>query len=104
MQLQKAKALLETRKNELSNRIAAIGKDLQKAHSADWAEQAVERENDEVLQGLATEAKNSLRLVNAALQRIEEGEYGVCTACDKQINEKRLEAFPETDRCIECAV
>jgi RNA polymerase-binding protein DksA len=104
MQIEKAKSLLETKKTELSKRIEAISKDLQKAHSSDWAEQATERENDEVLQELANEAKVDLRLINAALQRIDEGDYGLCTACNKDINEKRLEAFPEADKCIECAV
>lgn len=104
MQTDEAKNLLAAKKIELSKRIEAISKDLQKAHSSDWAEQATERENDEVLQELANEAKTDLRLINAALQRIEEGDYGLCTACNKDINEKRLEAFPEADKCIECAV
>ena len=103
MQAEKAKNLLEEKKAELTKRIDAISKDLQKAHSADWAEQATERENDEVLQELANEAKSTLRLVNAALQRIEEGEYGLCTSCNQDINEKRLDVFPEADKCINCA-
>ncbi len=103
MQPNEAKALLETKKAELTKRVDAISKDLQKTHSADWAEQATERENDEVLQELANEARIDLRLINAALQRIEEGEYGLCISCSKDINEKRLQAFPEADKCIECA-
>lgn len=103
MQIKQAQNLLEAKKTELANRIAAISKDLQKAHSTDWAEQVTERENDEVLQGLANEARISLRLVNAALQRIADGDYGICTACARPISEKRLEACPETDTCIDCA-
>ena len=103
MQSNEAKDVLASKKIELTKRVDAISKDLQKAHSADWAEQATERENDEVLQELANEAKADLRLINSALQRIEEGEYGQCTACNKDINVKRLAAFPEADKCIECA-
>lgn len=103
MQNSQAKTQLESRKQELTRRIEAIQKDLQKAHSADWAEQVTERENDEVLQGIAAESKASLQRINAALQRMEDGLYGICSSCEEPIGEKRLEAFPETDRCIRCA-
>ena len=41
--------------------------------------------------------------INAALQRMEDGLYGICSSCEEPIGEKRLDAFPETDRCIRCA-
>lgn len=44
-----------------------------------------------------------LRDVDAALQRIEEGEYGLCLNCDEPINPKRLEVDPTVGFCIECA-
>ena len=40
--------------------------------------------------------------VNAALQRIEEGTYGQCAACGKEIPAERLDALPYTAYCIEC--
>ena len=44
-----------------------------------------------------------LRDVDAALQRIEEGEYGHCLNCDEPINPKRLAVDPKASFCIECA-
>jgi DnaK suppressor protein len=40
--------------------------------------------------------------VNAALKRMNEGNYGTCQRCGKPIGEERLEAFPYVAYCIEC--
>jgi DnaK suppressor protein len=42
------------------------------------------------------------RLVNAALQRIEEGTYGRCELCGEPIPRARLDAIPYAARCLEC--
>ena len=38
-----------------------------------------------------------------ALQRIEDGEYGLCQQCDGVIAKTRLNAIPYTPLCIKCA-
>jgi DnaK suppressor protein len=43
-----------------------------------------------------------LRLVNAALDRITRGEYGICHACAEDISEKRLKAIPWAEFCVQC--
>ncbi len=43
-----------------------------------------------------------LRTINAALQRMEEGVYGLCTDCGVEIPLARLQAAPEAARCISC--
>lgn len=48
-------------------------------------------------------AEHTLRLISAALQRIEEDEFGYCAECGEEINPKRLEIDPVTLYCIECA-
>lgn len=40
--------------------------------------------------------------VNEALDRIDDGTFGVCEVCGGGISEKRLEARPVTTLCIEC--
>lgn len=37
-----------------------------------------------------------------ALERIDDGTYGICELCGEDITEKRLEARPVTTHCIEC--
>jgi len=41
--------------------------------------------------------------IDAALERIDAGTYGVCTNCGRQIGEDRLEALPWATLCIDCA-
>jgi DnaK suppressor protein len=41
--------------------------------------------------------------VEAALQRIEEGEWGYCLSCGDEIAEKRLAHDPSVSSCIKCA-
>jgi DnaK suppressor protein len=43
-----------------------------------------------------------LRNVRAALQRIEDGSYGICLHCEEEISQKRLEAVPWAPYCIRC--
>lgn len=40
--------------------------------------------------------------VRAALQRVEQGDYGICVDCDEDIPEKRLGVVPWAARCIPC--
>jgi len=42
------------------------------------------------------------RNIRAALQRIDEGTYGVCVECESDITLKRLNAVPWTPFCLEC--
>lgn len=41
--------------------------------------------------------------IQAALRRIDDGSYGVCTTCGQPIAEERLEALPYASQCVPCA-
>jgi DnaK suppressor protein len=43
-----------------------------------------------------------LSKIDAALEKIESGEYGECTSCGEEIGVKRLKARPVAELCIEC--
>jgi len=47
--------------------------------------------------------KVQLIRIKAALERIEEEEYGYCALCDKEINIRRLEVDPAAPFCVTCA-
>ncbi len=57
-------------------------------------------------QGMAAENRRAAQLrrrqVEAALERIEAGEYGECLGCGEEIDSGRLEAKPEAAFCLEC--
>lgn len=44
-----------------------------------------------------------LREIDAALQRINDGNYGECERCEEPINPRRLDADPTARLCIDCA-
>lgn len=103
MKLQEIQATLLDRKQALTQRLGALQTDLEKSHSADWSEQAQERENDEVLEELANQTSAELTRINQALERVEQGNYGICSRCAEPIAIERLKAIPETTTCIKCA-
>lgn len=100
----------EARKQVLLDRLAAlrsramlIEATLDEARNPDFAEAAVEREGDEVLEDLGVAAVQEVRRIEAALERIAEGTYGICVGCGDEISEARLDALPETPLCRACA-
>jgi len=102
--IQSLKQRLLQMKQEHNERIQAIDRDIRhEGMSADWSEQATERENDEVLESLGNAAEQELVQINAALQRIESGEYQLCESCGAEIPEARLELLPFTTLCVNCA-
>ena len=45
---------------------------------------------------------NKLQNVRLALERFEEGTYGTCLSCEREINIKRLKAVPWASHCVAC--
>jgi RNA polymerase-binding transcription factor DksA len=95
-------SLLE-KKIQLQQRINAIETDFKKGRSQDFAEQTSENENNEVLNEIHHEAKIELTLINQALMRFENNEYGLCSQCTEAISPERLKILPYIDTCIDCA-
>ena len=103
MATDKQRKALESKLAEMEKRLAAVTKDITKTLSSDFAEQATERENDDVLEEIAKETQVTIQQLKAALVRVEQGSYGVCSSCGKDISEGRLDAIPETTFCVNCA-
>lgn len=97
------RANLEARLAELEGRAQRIEADLAEPLSADFEEQATEREDDDALEGQDAMVAREIAAVRAALGRIDDGSYGECTRCGAAVGEKRLEAIPEAALCIACA-
>ena len=100
---EKLQSWLVARRDELNERLGNIKRDATRKNSADWSEQAQERENDEVIDALGNEATIELQKVNRALDRMNEGEYGICQSCGADIPEGRLEIMPYANQCVRCA-
>ena len=52
--------------------------------------------------GLIQNEEEELREIDAALERLEKGEFGICDVCEKPIPKGRLKVIPYARLCIEC--
>jgi DnaK suppressor protein len=70
--------------------------------SQDPADKASNSYTKELLFSQSTNERNTLRLIEDAIERISEGTYGECLNCGEEIQPKRLDAVPWTPYCIRC--
>jgi RNA polymerase-binding transcription factor DksA len=106
MDQQAVRQELETRLAQLERRHQKVERDRRRETNTlerDWQEQAITRQNDEVLDGLEAEGSQQITIIRAALKRMDEGTYGICITCDALIAAARLEALPYATQCIACA-
>jgi len=97
---------LHAKIRELLARNAKVAGDLRRERQplgADWDDNAILLENDEVLEALDTDGRAHVTQLRAALARLDAGTYGRCARCDDDIGSARLAAMPEVTTCIDCA-
>jgi DnaK suppressor protein len=95
---------LLAREKELLEEISRFGREAREARGpevGDSADEALFSEEKNVAFEEAMLAANTLKEVRAALKRIEEGTYGRCVDCGRQIEPARLEAVPWTPYCLQ---
>ena len=90
---------LEQRLDKITNDVKHSEEPLAK----DFEEQALQTENDQVLDFLGNAARKEIAMLKQAIARIDSGNYGICRVCDEPIGDERLKAVPYTDLCIKCA-
>ena len=67
-------------------------------------EEGAQREHEQYTLTLLGEAqRKQIAMIDAALSRIETGEYGVCVDCETEIDPKRLQVLPFALLCTDCA-
>ena len=103
MDLSEVRRKLEAKLAKLGNRVERIGADLRRPEDPDSQEQALQAENDEVLERLDVQEREEIEAIRTALARIDAGIYLECASCGEAIPEARLEAVPHTSVCAGCA-
>jgi RNA polymerase-binding transcription factor DksA len=98
------RAAVAARIADLSGDVAAMveasaGSNADDEHDPEGATIAFERAQ---LLALRESAQAHLAQVDAALDRLRAGTYGVCAVCGRPIDPARLAARPEADRCVTC--
>ncbi len=69
-------------------------------HLADKGTEAYLQEFD---LSMVENEEDTLALIDAALERLQTGQYGTCQNCEKPIPKARLNAIPYTAYCVHCA-
>ena len=87
---------------EAYNKNKTYGKEADEDGAQDIADKASNSYAKEFLFSLSNTEREMLRLVDEALSRIAEQSFGVCAACEGEMEKKRLEAIPWARHCIAC--
>jgi RNA polymerase-binding transcription factor DksA len=103
MDIAQRKQKIAARIKELTAHMRKISDDLDQPLPAHLEDQAIDLEDDEVLSSIGRANQQEVRLLNAALKRIEGGTYGICQNCGEDISPARLDAVPYAMVCRTCA-
>lgn len=72
------------------------------SETPDPVDLAVRNYSKNVMLAVSENESKQLTLIDEALVRLEDDEYGTCQNCEKDINPKRLAAIPWARYCIDC--
>ena len=107
------KELLLKKKEVLAKGIEHIARDALKtsqreaagdlsAYSLHMADMATDNYDREFSLGLADNEQKIMRRIDEALEKITEGNFGLCELCGKKISKVRLKAVPYAELCVPC--
>lgn len=94
--------LLKSRNNEIAEDVEFLDNELSSYgnHPADLGTEVYRMEQEE---GFKEQIKRTISEINSSLKDIEDGVYGICGNCNKEIKEERLELIPYAKTCLECS-
>ena len=69
---------------------------------ADITDDAIQSFDRQLVMELGEKELKKLRLVEEAIVKINDGQYGVCSKCEELIPEKRLTVVPFASHCVDC--
>jgi DnaK suppressor protein len=107
MKLQRVPSKNEERRTKLMEKV-------QQLHGSVSKEEIAIERNAELIDEIQRTSEREIALtlmnhdwktaaqVRAALQRLEDGTYGICESCEEPIGERRLDAIPWARLCIRC--
>ena len=101
--LEGIKKKLLDRKNDMMNMLNTSSKDqVSDGQVKDSGDEALSVTMEKLKNSLEQNEVNELRLIEDAIKRLDQGEYGLCIDCEEHISIKRLEHYPYAARCIVC--
>jgi len=100
--LKKIKEKLIAERENIGMKLRSTDLSIDDSETPDPVDLAVRNYSKNVMLAVSEHESKQLALIDAALERIEDGEYGFCQNCEKKINPKRLNAVPWARFCIDC--
>lgn len=102
------KALKEVKQRLLDERALLVDKlkdndlSVDDSETPDPVDLAVRNYSKNVMLAVSENESRQLTLIDEALMRVEDDEYGLCQNCEQEINPKRLAAIPWARYCLNC--
>jgi len=101
LERERTRRLLESKRKELA-RLSAAREAVQVDRSADEMDQLVSLHYADIAAQAIDTGHRTMKAVEDALRRIQDGSYGICEGCGLRIHPKRLEAVPWAAMCVRC--
>lgn len=102
LNLKEIKANLIVERDVLIEKLKGNDLSVDDAETPDPVDLAVRNYSKNVMLAVSENESRQLTLIDQALLRIEDDEYGICQNCEKAISQKRLAALPWVRYCLSC--
>src|SRR5678815_3762609 len=100
--LKDIKKRLQAERELLIEKLKGNDLSIDDSETPDPVDLAVRNYSKNVMLAVSENESRQLVLVDEALLRVEDDEYGTCQNCEKPINQKRLAAIPWARYCLDC--
>lgn len=102
LNLDAIKERLIAERENLQNKLKENDLSIDDSETPDPVDLAVRNYSKNVMLAVSENDSKQIQLINEALTRIDNDEYGTCQNCEKDINPKRLDAIPWARYCLAC--
>jgi DnaK suppressor protein len=102
LNLDEIKDRLIAERENLLNKLKENDLSIDDSETPDPVDLAVRNYSKNVMLAVSENDSRQIILINEALERIDDDEYGTCQNCEKEINPKRLDAIPWARYCLNC--
>jgi len=107
MQLEKVQSLLQARRRRLADELAELTKPREAGSNLSFGKRVGEGTTEAVERISSTATARSIAAalaeVDQALEKLDEGTYGLCDECGRPISSERMEAMPFATLCVTCS-
>ena len=100
--LEEIKDKLITERESILRKLGNKNLSIDKSEMPDPVDLAVNNYSKNVMLSVSENESRQLTLVNEAIERLEDDEYGLCQNCEEEVNPKRLNAVPWAKYCLKC--